>query len=96
MSGIFGQVPLSQFGWFLLDAALAVSILGGIFKFVHPLMTKLSHMVDDWNGRDGEPSIPEKIRDIEKRQAKVEQQLDNHMQENEDIRRYVKRNMEHE
>lgn len=94
MSSILSQIPLSQFGWFILDVLLAVSIVAWLVKLLHPLMSKLSHMADDWNGRDGEPSIPVRIKQIEERQDSYDKHMANHMKENEQIRRYVQRKLE--
>lgn len=68
--------------------ALLIAIGSAVSKRIWPIMHKLEHMLDDFNGTEARPGVPrrpgimERVESIEKRIKKLEEDTERRWQEN--------------
>lgn len=74
----------------LIVFALLITIGSTISKRVWPLMRKLEHMLDDFNGTEARPGVParpgimQRVESIEQRIMKLESETEHHWKKNKD------------
>ncbi len=67
--------PIIEITWGNIVAiATVLSTVAGFIAWLHPKMKKLMDLLDDWNGEEGRPGIPERDG-VMTRLAKIEGEI---------------------